>query len=171
MVHDHHIKGDVVQRNKPRTTEEDYALKLADRDQSRDGKEIPSDVPMAPPVGFIKQPSMVEHMRAMVRGELLRQAAESAGMETFDEADDFEVEDDLVPCSGYENDDQFEPKAVAHARAAAEKADAKVAEGKLAPSKVASTGVPSPGGGEGAGGLVEDGAPASKPAKAAPGPT
>ena len=74
------------------------------------GREIVSGVPVAPPVGYKKQPSMVEHIRNMVRSEMLRQAVEQGGFETFEEADDFEVGDDYDPSSPYE--EQFEP--VAH---------------------------------------------------------
>lgn len=50
--------------------------------------------PMAPPVGFKRQPSLSEQIRDMVRSERLRQEVEAAGVETFDEADDFYIEDD-----------------------------------------------------------------------------
>lgn len=71
------------------------------------GHEVPDPTPMAPPVGFKKQPSMIENIRAMVRSENLRLAAQQAGMETMDEADDFEVGDDYDPSSPYEHD--FDP--------------------------------------------------------------
>lgn len=67
------------------------------------GHEMVSAVPMAPPVGFIQQPSIMENVRAMVRSELLRHAAEAEGFESFEEADDFSVEDDAVdPHTPYE---------------------------------------------------------------------
>lgn len=65
------------------------------------GQEILDPTPMAPPVGFIKQPSMIENIRNMVRSEYLRQATEKAGAESFEEADDFEV-DEFDPSSPYE---------------------------------------------------------------------
>lgn len=96
-----------------------YLSKLKAKPQTEEGQEVLSSVPLAPPVGWIKQPSMVDNLRAMVRSELLRRAAMAAGAETFDEADDFEVEDDLEPTSGYENDPDFEPAVVREAYAKA----------------------------------------------------
>lgn len=75
--------------------------------QTRDGAEILDSTPMAPPVGYKKQPSMVEYIRDMVRSERLRQEAEAAGAETWEEADDFDVGEDYDPSSPYEGD--FEP--------------------------------------------------------------
>lgn len=71
------------------------------------GHEIPDPTPMAPPIGYKRQPSLAEQIRAMVRSEKLRQEAEEAGAETFDEADDFDVGDDYDPRSPYEHD--FDP--------------------------------------------------------------
>lgn len=72
-----------------------------------DGREIVDPVPIAPPVGWFKQPSMFDQLRDMVRSEHLRMYAASQGQESFEEAQDFEVEDDIFPSSQYEND--FEP--------------------------------------------------------------
>lgn len=71
------------------------------------GIETPDPTPMAPPLGYNKQPSMMENIRNLVRSEALRQAAEAAGAETFDEADDFDVGDDFEPASPYE--EVFDP--------------------------------------------------------------
>lgn len=98
-----------MRRDRVRMKKEDYLDKLSARSQTFEGREIPSDVPMAPPVGFVSQPSMIENIRNMVRGEMLRREADAAGFETFEEADDFSVADDPVPMSGYENDAEFEP--------------------------------------------------------------
>lgn len=99
-----------MHRSKPQISDEVYHQKLLSRSQTFEGKEVPSDVPMAPPIGYVKQPSMVEHIRAMVQSEMVRQRAMASGLETFEEADDFDVADDLEPLSGYENDEQFEPR-------------------------------------------------------------
>lgn len=72
-----------------------------------EGREILDPTPMEPPVGYSRQPSLSEQIREMVRSEKLRQEAEAAGMETFEEADDFDVGDDYDPTSPYEND--FDP--------------------------------------------------------------
>jgi len=74
-----------------------------------DGREIVSNVPMAPPLGWKKQPSMIDHIRNLVRSERLRQEVESAGFETPEEADDFDVGDDYDPSSPYEHN--FDPPA------------------------------------------------------------
>lgn len=81
-----------------------------------EGRELPDPTPMAPPIGFKKQPSMVEMIRNMVRSEELRRAAEAQGQESFDEADDFEVGDDVDPSTPYEA--EFEPFAEVRKRAA-----------------------------------------------------
>lgn len=67
--------------------------------------------PVAPPVGYVKQPSMVEIIRQQVRSAHLAAAAEAAGMDTFEEADDFDVgdPDDALPLTQYEA--IFEPPA------------------------------------------------------------
>lgn len=72
------------------------------------GSEIPDPTPIAPPVGYKKQPSMVEIVRDMVRSERLRQEAEAGGFGSFEEEDDFDVGDDLDPHSQWEN--EFEPE-------------------------------------------------------------
>lgn len=59
------------------------------------GREIPDPTPMQPPVGYNRQPSLSEQIRAMVVSEKLRLEAQAAGLETFEEADDFDVGDDF----------------------------------------------------------------------------
>lgn len=71
------------------------------------GAEHPDPTPMAPPIGYKRQPSLAEQIREMVRSERLKQEVEEAGFETFEEADDFEVGDDYDPHSPHEND--FDP--------------------------------------------------------------
>lgn len=60
------------------------------------GHEIVSNVPMAPPVGYKKEPSVSDRIREMVKSEMLRREVEAAGLETLEEADDFEIPDDPV---------------------------------------------------------------------------
>lgn len=67
-----------------------------------DGKFYGNPVPLEPPIGYKKTPSLHEQIRDMVRSEKLRQEVEAAGFETMDEADDFEVGDDYDPTSPYE---------------------------------------------------------------------
>lgn len=95
----------------PRMTVDAYHHKMAERRLTDDGKEKPNPVPMEPPIGYLKQPSMVENIRNMIRSEELRRAAEAAGAETFDEADDFDVPDDPEPVGRYEVPDDLEPVA------------------------------------------------------------
>jgi len=72
------------------------------------GAEIPDPIPIAPPVGYKRQPTMVEHIRNMVRSERLKQEAEALGADTFEESEDFDVGDDEDdPHTPYEND--FDP--------------------------------------------------------------
>lgn len=66
------------------------------------GREILDPTPVAMPVGFKRPPTLDERIRAFVRTELSRQAAEE-GNETFEEADDFYVEEEEEsPLSRYE---------------------------------------------------------------------
>lgn len=96
-------------RRAPRLKLEDYAAKLLERGLNKDGTFKVDDRPMSPPIGYKKHPSMVEIMRDMIRGERMRVAAEEAGYETFEDADDFDVpgEDGEELRSGFEND--FDP--------------------------------------------------------------
>lgn len=72
------------------------------------GRELVDPTPMAPPVGFKAQPSMFETMRAMVRSASLAAAAAAEGMDSFEDANDFDVpDDDFDPRSPWE--EQFDP--------------------------------------------------------------
>lgn len=96
-------------RRKLRFSLADYKAKLSARLQTVGGSEVPSEVPLAPPLGYIRQPTMVEHIRNMVRSEHLRLAAEAAGAESFEDADDFDIDDDPFPVSSSEVGDDLEP--------------------------------------------------------------
>lgn len=72
-----------------------------------EGREVLDTTPIAPPVNFNQQPSMVEYVRNLVRSEKLRMEAEEAGMETFEESEDFDVDDDVGIFSQWEN--EFDP--------------------------------------------------------------
>lgn len=63
--------------------------------------------PVAPPIGWHKQPSMHDIIAAQVRQALLDREVEAQGMETWEEADDFDVDDDPFPQSPHEGD--FDP--------------------------------------------------------------
>jgi hypothetical protein len=60
----------------------------------KDGKEYGDPVPMAPPVGYVPPPDVYAMIRNIVADERHRQAQEAEGFESFEEADDFDVEDD-----------------------------------------------------------------------------
>lgn len=93
------LRGKEVQPNK--------VVRAQHTEVMQNGREYPDPTPIAPPVGFIKQPTLAETMRQMVRSEELKRAARESGAETFEEADDFDVGDDYDPKSPYE--EEFEP--------------------------------------------------------------
>lgn len=74
------------------------------------GREIPDPVPLAPPLGYKRSPSLAEQVRAMVQSERLQQELRGSGAETFDEANDFD-EPDEDPASPYEFDEDAELEA------------------------------------------------------------
>lgn len=67
------------------------------------GHEVVSSVPVAPPVGYKKQPSMFDRVRELIQSERLAAAARDAGFETFEESEDFDIPDDMFPASPYED--------------------------------------------------------------------
>lgn len=84
------------------------------------GQLVPDPTPMAPPIGYVKQPSMVDIIREQIR--LAGLEAANRGFESFEEGDDFEVGEDYEPQSAYELDEeqyQAAPPAVLKAREAA----------------------------------------------------
>lgn len=72
------------------------------------GREIPDQTPVALPIGWKAPPTLHEQIQRYIRNEVSRQAAE-AGSESFEEADDFYVEDDPDMNSPYEIDDGLAP--------------------------------------------------------------
>lgn len=80
------------------------------------GQLVPDPTPMAPPIGYRPQPSMIDIVRQQVLA--VSQEAARAGFESEEEADDFNVGDDYTPSSPYELDEQSEvPVRVLKARA------------------------------------------------------
>lgn len=131
------------------------AMPLNDR-----GQLVPDPTPMAPPIGYKPQPSMVD----LIRKEVLRvsQEARRAGFESEEEADDFEVGDDFTPSSPYELDEESEvPIRVLKARA--DQAQLDYLEAKRGAGLRMQEDA-------GAGGAGAGKAPAAKPAGAAPSP-
>lgn len=102
------VKSKLRRRPPKQLDMEEYIQKLRDRGLTPGGELIPDPVPIAPPIGYVKHPSMVEIVRDMVRSEKLKQLAEEAGAETFEESEDFDIPDDPVQMeSPYEN--EFDP--------------------------------------------------------------
>lgn len=65
------------------------------------GRELPDDTPVEVPLNWKRPPSMQEMIKQHIRVEMSRQAADS-GFESFEESDDFEVDEDPDPLSQYE---------------------------------------------------------------------
>lgn len=75
-----------------------------------DGKEYPDPVPMSAEIGYEPPPDLMTMIRTMVHSEAAKHVLQQAGIETIDEADDFDIEDDpLDPLTPYEA--VFMPKA------------------------------------------------------------
>jgi hypothetical protein len=68
------------------------------------GSEKPDPKPMNIPVGFKKPQNLKEQIHQMIKNERLIHEMEAAGMETFEDADDFDIGDDYDPTSPYEMD-------------------------------------------------------------------
>lgn len=73
------------------------------------GREIPDPTPVEVPLRFRGQESTDERIRRIIRETISRQAAES-GWESFDDANDFEVDEDPDPVSQYELTDMQEER-------------------------------------------------------------
>lgn len=57
------------------------------------GEELPDDTPIDLPLKFKRPPSLQEQIKSMVQRELSQVAAEQ-GFESFEESDDFDVDDE-----------------------------------------------------------------------------
>lgn len=65
------------------------------------GREVPDPTPVEWPAGMRRPESLTEQIQRLVRVAVSQQAA-AAGFETFEEADDFDVDDEEDPLSQYE---------------------------------------------------------------------
>lgn len=73
------------------------------------GEEVQDSRPMALPVGFSRPKSLTDTMKSLLRNEEFRRALDEKGVETFEEADDFDCgEDDPLGSTPYE--DTFDPE-------------------------------------------------------------
>lgn len=67
------------------------------------GRELPDPTPMEVPVSYCQGPTLKETIQRMMHHEMLRQRADAEGFDSFEEGDDFEIEDDpLDPHTPYE---------------------------------------------------------------------
>lgn len=69
-----------------------------------DGEEVLNPVPMEPPLGYRRTPTLSEQIAMQVRQMKLELLQDDSIEETDEEADDFEVGDDFEPLSPHEND-------------------------------------------------------------------
>lgn len=65
------------------------------------GREIPDPTPMSLPAGWDRPESLTDQIKRLIRVQMSREAFD-AGHESFEEADDFEVDEDPDPVSAYE---------------------------------------------------------------------
>lgn len=65
------------------------------------GHEVLDPTPIAVPAGFKRPETLAEQVQRLVRTHISREAAES-GYETFEESEDFDVDDDFDPSTPYE---------------------------------------------------------------------
>lgn len=70
--------------------------------QNEKGQEIPDPTPIAIPAGITRPPTLQETIQRFIRNDAIRRHLETQGIETFEEADDFDVPDNLDPSSPYE---------------------------------------------------------------------
>lgn len=96
-----------AQKNRDKAREEliaQYEIEAAQAASSEfaflniDGHEVPDPTIVDPPLGYIRQPDLMELMRRMIRNEL-SEVAQATEFESFEDADDFEVDDDPVDYS------------------------------------------------------------------------
>lgn len=72
----------------------------------KEGREVPDPNPMEIPAGMKRPETLAEQVQRLVRHSISAHA-ELHGMETFEEADDFDIDEDFDPSTPYEVD--FDP--------------------------------------------------------------
>lgn len=77
-----------------RLTVEEYHAKLIKRGLNLDGSPQLDPTPIAPPIGYVKAPSMMQMMHDMLTNHKLQQQLEARGAETLEDFEDFDVEDE-----------------------------------------------------------------------------
>lgn len=72
------------------------------------GREIPDPQPIAIPAGYKLPESLSDQIRRLIRSEQFSKMVNDQGFDTFEEAEDFEIDDDMWdPSSPYE--EVFDP--------------------------------------------------------------
>lgn len=72
-----------------------------------DGRELLNPVPMAPPVGYVKEPSMMELIQAQVKKHLLLLKGDDE-IDDENDVNDFDAPEEVDPFSLYEITDMIE---------------------------------------------------------------
>lgn len=89
-------------------------FRFLDRFRDSDGnykRFTPDDTPMVLPVGFKRPETLAEQVARLVRSHEFTRHVESQGFESFEESDDFAVDDGYDQSSPYE--DNFDLAAIA----------------------------------------------------------
>lgn len=73
---------------------------------NKDGHEVPDPKPLAMPAGFKRPETLAEQVQRLVRTQMSALAA-AEGRETFEESEDFDVEEDVLPNTPFE--EVFDP--------------------------------------------------------------
>lgn len=74
----------------------------------KDGNEILDPTPVALPVRFQRPPSLVDDVRRLVAQEMSRVAMDQ-DFDSFEDADDFDIDDDDQPRSRHELPENYPP--------------------------------------------------------------
>lgn len=82
---------DTLRRRPKQLDLEDYLAKMASKGFDKNGNFKMDPTPIAPPIGYKRHPTMVELIRDMIAKNNITQGT---GAETFEESEDFDVDDD-----------------------------------------------------------------------------
>lgn len=109
-------------------------MRFFEKQYDSEGREIPDPRPMAVPFGWDRPLTLAEQIKRMVRVELSREAAANE-LESFEEADDFDVDEDMPEfTSAYEVRDLIPEEPTANAAPPAAPGGASAPPGATAPA-------------------------------------
>lgn len=77
---------------------------------NKQGEELLDPRPVAAAIGITRPVPLGERIRQLVQNETLRRELNEAGVESFDEADDFEIPDDDTFDRTTPYEDRFDPE-------------------------------------------------------------